>query len=99
MHYQVNPENENLSRTTSLSIHFLMLLFFFFSDPAPTEIYPLSLHDALPICITAVYPSRAKRSSALRSQLPAPLPGTMRSEEHTSELQSRFGLSHAVLRL
>src|SRR5438876_4553598 len=26
-----------------------MLIFFFYNDPAPTEIYPLSLHDALPI--------------------------------------------------
>src|SRR2546427_4173196 len=30
------------------------LLFFFFNDPAPTEIYPLSLHDAFPILLTAV---------------------------------------------
>src|SRR5437667_3202884 len=32
--------------------HFLLayFLFFFFNDPAPTEIYTLSLHDALPIC-------------------------------------------------
>src|SRR5258707_9350632 len=28
----------------------MRLLFFFFNDPATTEIYPLSLHDALPIC-------------------------------------------------
>ena len=29
-------------------------LFFFFNDPAPTEIYTLSLHDALPICDVSV---------------------------------------------
>src|SRR5207248_11210613 len=31
--------------------HFPFLLFFFFNDPATTEIYTLSLHDALPICV------------------------------------------------
>src|SRR5260370_37769592 len=34
-----------MSMRTSLPVHF----FFFFNDPAPTEIYPLSLHAALPI--------------------------------------------------
>src|SRR3712207_9433847 len=33
---------------------FLFFLFFFFNDTATTEIYTLSLHDALPICITTV---------------------------------------------
>src|SRR3990172_6809350 len=31
-------------------LHLFFPLFFFFNDPATTEIYPLSLHDALPIC-------------------------------------------------
>src|SRR5437763_12778464 len=39
----------------------LLFLFFFFNDPAPTEIYTLSLHDALPIC--ALGPGR--RAEAL----------------------------------
>src|SRR6266496_413001 len=57
--------------------------FFFFNDTATTEIYTLSLHDALPIS------SRGGRTSSS----PAPTildsrPRT-RSEEHTSELQSR----------
>src|SRR5207253_10597877 len=67
---------------------------FFFTDPATTEIYTLSLHDALPI----YGPSGtvAPYSSLLRR-----IPGTMarrvrRSEEHTSELQSR---GHLVCRL
>src|SRR5258707_12120938 len=30
--------------------------FFFFNDPAPTEIYPLSLHDALPISLLFTHP-------------------------------------------
>src|SRR5258708_40115474 len=33
-----------------------IFLFFFFNDPAPTEIYPLPLHDALPICRNRLYP-------------------------------------------
>src|SRR2546429_6943496 len=71
--------------------------FFFFNDTATTEIYTLSLHDALPICGT--------RPPAGRGSAPAPRPsgcgpswrhrGT-RSEEHTSELQSRL---HLVCRL
>src|SRR6266513_6269799 len=67
--------------------------FFFFNDPATTEIYTLSLHDALPISMEihgAPHRSRTApaRASPYRSarQLPS------RSEEHTSELQSRFDL-------
>src|SRR3990170_8267907 len=62
--------------------------FFFFNDTATTEIYTLSLHDALPI-------SRARRS---RWRCPARIPTATpsRSEEHTSELQSP---DHLVCRL
>src|SRR6266487_6624912 len=66
-----------------------MLLIFFFNDTATTEIYTLSLHDALPIS------SRRPRSPAVRccarSAVSCP-----RSEEHTSELQSPV---HLVCRL
>src|SRR2546430_10650570 len=46
----------------------MLLLFFFFNDPATTEIYPLSPHDALPICATrrinasGLFPSHSSRS-------------------------------------
>src|SRR5215475_15815767 len=64
------------------------LVFFFFNDTATTEIYTLSLHDALPI-----YPGRRDR---LRVSAPAGRPDRLRlldrSEEHTSELQSRENL-------
>src|SRR3989440_2286919 len=99
------------------------LLFFFFNDPAPPEISPLSLHDALPI-----FPSRSPRCTgqlplvALQFVVDTPpvRPGfaaadgtaverrdrqtraalaaclrriaALRSEEHTSELQSRSDL-------
>src|SRR6266496_6381225 len=59
-------------------------VFFFFNDTATTEIYTLSLHDALPIC--------DHRSTGCRpSETPRPTSGG-RSEEHTSELQSRRDL-------
>src|SRR3989442_9619730 len=74
-------------------------LVFFFNDTATTEIYTLSLHDALPI-----YPAgdRARRSrhrpQPRRRPGHAALPAATgaRSEEHTSELQSR---PHLVCRL
>src|SRR5258706_10447624 len=70
-------------------IHF----FFFFNDTATTEIYTLSLHDALPICLFY----RGRPFSSL-SPLPSPSPLSLppRSEEHTSELQS---LTNLVCRL
>src|SRR3989304_3754577 len=64
--------------------------FFFFNDTATTEIYTLSLHDALPISIPpgshADIPRGRPRAHEERG----------RSEEHTSELQSRL---HLVCRL
>src|SRR5574339_1317263 len=60
---------------------FLSSLFFFFNDTATTEIYTLSLHDALPICPRCA--SRAGPGHVRRSWRRDP-----RSEEHTSELQS-----------
>src|SRR2546429_6966971 len=68
------------------------LFFFFFNDTATTEIYTLSLHDALPICRTPPGPCGAWRPAAAGFR--AGLRG--RSEEHTSELQSRL---HLVCRL
>src|SRR5258708_14643294 len=69
--------------------------FFFFNDTATTEIYTLSLHDALPIC--AITAEDAVRASAkiLVEQL-AVFAQLDRSEEHTSELQSP---DHLVCRL
>src|SRR3712207_8409796 len=82
------------------------MIIFFFNDTATTEIYTLSLHDALPIssywqavffvrsCLASVFRFFATcnwfcfgRSASLCSQLLAML--LYRSEEHTSELQSR----------
>src|SRR5258706_1604868 len=68
--------------------------FFFFNDTATTEIYTLSLHDALPISRSA----RSRRSSPRRAARGARAGRARRrrSEEHTSELQS---LTNLVCRL
>src|SRR5574341_2452595 len=63
---------------------FFLCFFFFFNDTATTEIYTLSLHDALPICGNGDddeegIPHRIGK-------------GSERSEEHTSELQSPTNL-------
>src|SRR2546430_17477271 len=65
------------------------ILFFFFNDTATTEIYTLSLHDALPIssqgqCRTLWRATRDRNARRVRT--PA------RSEEHTSELQPQSNL-------
>src|SRR6266513_6051761 len=64
----------------------LILFFFFFNATATTEIYTLSLHDALPISLgplaIGLLPGREDRRLVCQ----------VRSEEHTSELQSRFDL-------
>src|SRR3989442_8929885 len=86
----------------------ISILFFFFNDTATTEIYTLSLHDALPILRwedytqTAIDPSDdctiwyvgdylKKGALTYSTRI-----GAFRSEEHTSELQSR---PHLVCRL
>src|SRR2546421_11515581 len=82
----------------------IFFLFFFFNDTATTEIYTLSLHDALPISI-----ANPRCSSVPRRKISKLRPATVsrarvpklfdvvirppsRSEEHTSELQSRSDL-------
>src|SRR6266487_6812080 len=73
--------------------------FFFFNDTATTEIYTLSLHDALPISPTGS--TGAPRGPTTGSSAPPAgrrpsSGGSARSEEHTSELQSPV---HLVCRL
>src|SRR2546430_10367851 len=76
-----------------------MSVFFFFNDTATTEIYTLSLHDALPIWPSRPLAARSNLagfSSGLHrcpSSATAPTDTTsFRSEEHTSELQSQSNL-------
>src|SRR5260370_42087223 len=67
---------------------------FFFNDTATTEIYTLSLHDALPILARERGPRRnsERRQPAGRSAGCQPARCLERSEEHTSELQSHLNL-------
>src|SRR3712207_8859486 len=90
----------------------VLMIFFFFNDTATTEIYTLSLHDALPIWLRNSRPSsdraanttttlsarRTRRASSAVSERSNPRRSrtscarqrsATRSEEHTSELQSR----------
>src|SRR5690242_21722907 len=62
---------------------------FFFNDPATTEIYTLSLHDALPISLAL---RQIERHQARRRILTGLCWLSARSEEHTSELQSHVNL-------
>src|SRR2546430_15159659 len=61
--------------------------FFFFNDTATTEIYTLSLHDALPISGSGSLPGNGRIFRHARNA-----DGRGRSEEHTSELQSQSNL-------
>src|SRR2546429_6402625 len=76
-----------------------LFLFFFFNDTATTEIYTLSLHDALPICTSSqpvLLPRRRLDGPAPHRPRVGVGRAGSRSEEHTSELQSRL---HLVCRL
>src|SRR2546422_2265899 len=88
-----------------------MFSFFFFNDTATTEIYTLSLHDALPIWVRGRRGGRwveaslagasrqgcaAHQQKGQERELSHHALLTKRSEEHTSELQSRL---HLVCRL
>src|SRR2546430_6959238 len=71
-------------------------VFFFFNDTATTEIYTLSLHDALPISGSPApprpSPRRPGRTGPPGAGSPAGRAPPARSEEHTSELQSQSNL-------
>src|SRR5699024_12668497 len=83
-----------------LIIMVFCLYLFFFTVPLPTEIYTLSLHDALPIFVKIILiiillviiinkfiPAKDINQITMKE-----LREQLRSEEHTSELQSRFDL-------
>src|SRR2546430_7638792 len=76
----------------------LGFIFFFFNDTATTEIYTLSLHDALPIfpalsfTLDAAAPDPRGGGIAIGTISVGLEPTEVRSEEHTSELQSQSNL-------
>src|SRR2546422_5844564 len=82
---------------------FRCYIFFFFNDTATTEIYTLSLHDALPISsgkfwVPQTYPATGALAACGETGgfMKPVMRDQARSEEHTSELQSRL---HLVCRL
>src|SRR5438309_2752614 len=78
---------------------FHLFFFFFFNDTATTEIYTLSLHDALPILLEIDGQQLELKSVNISSgglAVQSDVHALQRSEEHTSELQSQF---HLVCRL
>src|SRR5256885_9605465 len=85
-----------------LTLSIITIRFFFFNDTATTEIYTLSLHDALPISLTSNAELHARRQQAVPRGVTNSLAVYAeracnaeiwdRSEEHTSELQSPCNL-------
>src|SRR2546430_12137975 len=67
-------------------------LFFFFNDTATTEIYTLSLHDALPIYSAELYRYLDGKDQGAGKRRALFVSWAKRSEEHTSELQSQSNL-------
>src|SRR2546422_7930940 len=91
---------------STIVTHSIIIFFFFFNDTATTEIYTLSLHDALPISgrsqgvddLLDLLFADQRRCERQEVRPPRARVGwsSGRSEEHTSELQSRL---HLVCRL
>src|SRR5437868_10774615 len=65
---------------------------FFFNRPSPPDIYTLSLHDALPIYVQIVAQPGGQADVPAPPEIRRAGGEVGRSEEHTSELQSRFDL-------
>src|SRR2546426_9765561 len=89
LHVFAHADTDTLMRIT------LITLLFFFNDTATTEIYTLSLHDALPIFTSASAWQRSSRPLPARANPGGPAARwapSPRSEEHTSELQSPCNL-------
>src|SRR5438105_7417655 len=90
----MSPEHRRLCYYQSYSLESMThirhsISCFFYNDTATTEIYTLSLHDALPI--STLVSCIAARASGPQGRPEVAL-GPNRSEEHTSELQSRVDL-------
>src|SRR2546427_4473687 len=82
------------------SLHPFLTFFFFFNDTATTEIYTLSLHDALPIL-----PLRSRRSTPARTpplrrkaaRLQRSCPGRISSRTHADRKSTRLNSSHSQI--
>src|SRR3712207_9115144 len=80
---------------SAIAVYAANVIFFFFNDTATTEIYTLSLHDALPIFDAPAGSDQGVQEEEERTRVGLHRPrhvaqnDELRSEEHTSELQSR----------
>src|SRR3990172_51511 len=89
---QLSASEDRKSTRLNSTHRYISYSLFFFNDTAPTEISPLSLHDALPIFLhepahlDGVNPFRGQGLGSLTAL------GKRRSEEHTSELHSPLHL-------
>src|ERR1044071_2190720 len=83
---RLNSTHERISRMPS----------FFFNDTATTEIYTLSLHDALPICLHHRLAARSLQTLLERAHDIKSGKFFNRSGEHTAELHTREDISHAL---
>src|SRR2546422_863155 len=74
-----------------------LLIFFFFNDTATTEIYTLSLHDALPISSHRLPPTRSPPAASWRGSRGRPPPRARRRDRKSTRLNSSHGyISYAV---
>src|SRR2546430_17714622 len=77
----------------------VLYLFFFFNDTATTEIYTLSLHDALPICMGRVGPRRGSFGAVCDAHLPArrSLGGWQDGAQLPDRKSTRLNSSHSQI--
>src|SRR3712207_7433147 len=75
-----------------------VLLFFFFNDTATTEIYTLSLHDALPICELVARDVREPVDVGIVAHPPVPVAATQpgRLDPHDGAVPSRLGVGQGL---
>src|SRR5690242_21849694 len=85
-------EQSNFTRQHVYVFHHPLISSFFYNDPPTTEIYTLSLHDALPICGQHVPAGKYTIFTIPNQDKWTLIISVHRSEEHTSELQSHVNL-------
>src|SRR3990172_130807 len=87
-----NTPGDRKSTRLNSSHGYISYSIFFFNDPAPTEIYTLPLHDALPISPAFLLLAEIAQAAGDSVTARQCAEHARRSEEHTSELQSRLHL-------
>src|SRR5256885_11925694 len=75
----------------------MLTIFFFFNDTATTEIYTLSLHDALPICRAVRALARAAAGTAAQGWTWRKPPARQRSARTADRKSTRLNSSHLVI--